>query len=60
MKYAQFIKALRAKGVSVENGGKHTVLRYGGKMTTLTRHPGKDIIRATIVRVAKSLRITWP
>ncbi len=60
MKYAQFIKALKSKGVSVSDGSRHAALRYGGKMTTLTRHPSKDIPRQTIVKIVKSLGITRP
>ncbi len=59
MKYAQFIKALKDKGVGVENAKRHTILRYKGKMTTISRHPSQEVIRATIVRIVKKLGVPW-
>ena len=38
MKYGQFIKALKDKGVKVEDRTRHLKLSYGGKQTGCKRH----------------------
>ena len=41
MKYGQFIKALKDKGVKVEDRTRHLKLSYGGKQTGCKRHPAE-------------------
>ena len=41
MKYGQFIKALKDKGVKVEDRTRHLKLSYGGKQTACKRHPAE-------------------
>ena len=38
MKYGQFIKALKDKGVKVEDRTRHLKLSYGGKQTGCKSH----------------------
>ena len=42
MKYGQFIKALKDKGVKVEERTRHLKLSYGGKQTGCKRHPAEE------------------
>lgn len=53
MKVSEFIRWLKSKGVTIENGTRHTLLWYNGKWQTLPRHPGKELaekIRKNIIR----------
>lgn len=53
MKTSEFLRWLRSKGVSVENGTRHFLLKYQGKRQTLPRHLSKEIderIRKNIIR----------
>ena len=42
MKYGQFIKALKDKGVKVEQRTRHLKLSYGGKQTGCKTHPAEE------------------
>jgi len=53
MKTSEFLRWLKSKGVLIENGTRHTLLKYQGKRQTLPRHPSKEIderIRKNIIR----------
>lgn len=53
MKTSEFIRWLKSRGVTVENGSRHTFLRYNGKWQMLPRHPSKELderIRKNIIR----------
>lgn len=43
MKTSEFLRWLKSKGVYVENGTRHYLLRHKGKAQTLPRHPSKEI-----------------
>lgn len=45
MKYGQFIKALKDKGVKVEDRTRHLKLSYGGKQTGCKSIRRKSILR---------------
>lgn len=44
MKYGQFIKALKDKGVKVEDRARHLKFSYGGKQTGCKRHPAEEYL----------------
>lgn len=58
MKYAQFIKALKDKGVKVEDRTRHLMLSYGGEQTTCKRHPTQDYPNLLIRKIFKVLGVS--
>lgn len=60
MKYAQFIKALKDKGVKVEDRTRHLMLSYDGKQTTCKRHPTQDYPALLLRKILKSLGVPTP
>lgn len=55
MKYGQFIKALKDKGVKVEDRTRHLKLSYGGKQTGYKRHPTEEYPPMLLAKILKQL-----
>lgn len=43
MKQGEFIRFLRARGARLEQGKKHLKVYFGGKQSTVPRHPSHEI-----------------
>lgn len=57
MKPKQFLKELRSKGVEIRNGTNHYKLTYKGRMTTMLRHPAKEMSNVLVKNILKQLGI---
>jgi mRNA interferase HicA len=59
MKYSEFTKWLKSKGVTFKQGKKHIRLSLNGKQSTLPRHAGEinDGLRNAII---KQPNLTYP
>ena len=55
MKYAQFIKALRDKGVKVEDRTRHLRLSFGQCVDHVARHPTHDYDPKLLAKIIKKL-----
>lgn len=55
MKYAQFIKALRDKGVKVEDRTRHLRLSFGQCVDHVARHPTHDYDPKLLTKILKKL-----
>ena len=60
MKYAQFIKALRDKGVKVTDCTRHLRLSYGTKVDHLARYPSHDYDPKLLRQIMKKLGVPNP
>lgn len=57
MKYGQFIKALKDKGVKVEDRTRHLKLSYGGKQTGCKRYPTEEYPPMLLAKILKQLAL---
>ena len=55
MKQSEFLRWLKAQGVEVAEGSKHTKLIYKGRKTIIPRHPGREIKKGTVEAIKKQL-----
>lgn len=55
MKYGQFIKALKDKGVKVEDRTRDLKLSYGGKQTGCKRYPTEEYPPMLLAKILKQL-----
>lgn len=55
MKYGQFIKALKDKGVKVEDRTRHLKLSYGGMQAGCKRHPTEEYPPMLLAKILKQL-----
>ena len=57
VKISEFKRWLEAQGVRVENGTNHWRLYHNGKVSTLPRHPSKELKEGTRRAILKQLGI---
>ena len=52
MKYKEFKKWLKSRGVNFQEGSKHSKLYFEGRQTTLPRHNGEmdERLRTAIIK----------
>ena len=53
MKERQFLKELRALGVTVSHKTRHWHLKRGSKWTTVKRHPSQEVSEVLRARILK-------
>jgi len=57
MRASELKRKLEAMGCKIEEGTKHWIVSYQGKMTTIPRHPSKEIRTGTLHSILKKLGI---
>jgi len=55
MKISEFKRWLEARGVRIENGTSHWRLYFEGRLSTLPRHPAKELKEGTRRAILKQL-----
>ncbi len=57
MKQSEFVRWLKAQGVTVKNGTKHLKLERNGLYSICPRHPSQELKTGTMHSIKKDLKL---
>lgn len=57
MKQSEFVRWLKQRGATFEEGTNHTKVKLNGKTSFLPRHPAKELTTGVVEGVKKQLKL---
>ncbi|WP_348695855.1 type II toxin-antitoxin system HicA family toxin [Duganella fentianensis] len=57
MKQSEFVRWLKQRGATFEDGRNHTKVRLNGKTSFLPRHPAKELNTGLVEAIKKQLAL---
>jgi mRNA interferase HicA len=55
VKTSELRRWLKSQGCTFEEGTRHTIVSFKGRLTTLPRHPSREIAMGTYKQILKDL-----